>query len=297
MKNLALKIPLLSATIVATLWGCSGDESSPVIPDTTPPTVISTSPADGDTNAGVNVAISATFSEEMDRWTFTLQTFAIGGVGQGNILYKDKTVSFTPSDGLAFGREYTAVITTDVTDAADNNLESNYDWTFTTTLGVAMPLEIENKWEYLVEQRDTIGDSNISSGITIIEIVSDTIIGTEQWFISETGEMYTNKDNGLWMMSLTGQPYLFIKFPAAAGDTYFANPDLVETIRVDSINIARWANLERYECNLYTSTVSDPTFKHQYFYDSNVGLVSIDKVPTGSTQVVERWSLIRFTLF
>lgn len=290
-----LKISILSAVIATVFWGCSGKEAAPVIPDTTPPTVVSTSPAAGSTNVGVDVAISATFSEEMDRWTFTPQTFAVGGAGSGNILYKDKTVSFTPSAKLGFNQEYTVVITTDVSDVAGNNLAAIYNWTFTTTPGTIMPLKIGNQWEFLVEQRDTITNL-IDTGYQIIEIVRDTMIGSERWLVSQSGDKYINKGDGLWMLSVSKAPYLFLKFPASPGDTYFANPDRVETIRVDSIATSRSVPHGTHICHKYSGTVPDPTFKYRYYYKPNFGPVAYEKVTVGSSKVVERWSLIRLKL-
>jgi hypothetical protein len=286
--------------ILSILWGCSGDDdnSDPVAPDTTPPTVESTSPADGAVNVPVGTSITVNFSEAMDRWTFSDSTFIVSdGVIEisGSILYSGNSVILRPSNDLSFEELYTAVITDSVTDEAGNNLETDYVWSFTTTIGSIMPLSIGNKWEFLIETIDTL-TGDIDSTIDHIEIVRDTVIQSETWYIDQTGAVYINKADGLWTYSLSDQPYLFLKFPAIIGDTYFGNPDLVETIRVDSTSVLRGVPHGNHICYLYAATVSDPTFKYKYYYKPNLGPVSTSKLTTGSLKVVERRSLFRLTL-
>ena len=101
------------------IWGCSGDETStPVSPDTTAPTVVSTSPADGAVGVPVDASISITFDEEMNRFTFTRNTFAVSDGVNGIILYGNKTAVFSPDENLLYDWTYTAVVTTDVADEA-----------------------------------------------------------------------------------------------------------------------------------------------------------------------------------
>lgn len=277
------------------LWGCSDDETPPVTPDTTPPTVVSTSPADGETNVSVDAAISITFSEEMDPFTFSTQSFQVVGEETYNIIYSNKTVTLTLQDDLLYDQNYTVVVTTDVTDVAENPLDSNYTWEFTTTMGTIMPLAIGNKWEFWVAVYDTVsGDS--ATSLEFMEIVRDTLIATEQWYIDNANRIYKNKDDGLWSISSGGQPYLFLKFPATMGDSYFGNPDLVETIRVESTGVLIAVPHGNHVCYYYLGTVSDPTFKYKYYYNPNFGPISIEKVTSGSSKVVERRSLIRLTL-
>jgi alpha-tubulin suppressor-like RCC1 family protein len=102
-----------------------------VAPDTTPPTVSSTNPADSATGVAINTAITATFSENMDVSTITTATFTVSGVA-GAVAYNGTTATFTPSGNLAYSTTYTATITTGVRDAAGNPMASNYSWSFTT---------------------------------------------------------------------------------------------------------------------------------------------------------------------
>lgn len=101
-------------------------------PDSTPPTVSSTSPANTATGVGVNSAISVTFSEAMLPSTITSATFTVSGGVAGTVSYSGTTATFTPSINLAFSTTYTATITTSAKDAAGNALTAPYTWTFTT---------------------------------------------------------------------------------------------------------------------------------------------------------------------
>jgi N-acetylneuraminic acid mutarotase len=104
------------------------------VPDTTPPSVTSASPANGESGVAIDGSLSVTFSEDMDITSITGDTFlledsgansVIGVISNGNI--------FTPYANLALNETYTATITTDATDLAGNPLAQAYSWSFTTT--------------------------------------------------------------------------------------------------------------------------------------------------------------------
>ncbi len=103
-------------------------------PDTTAPTVYSTSPANGATNLGIAINVTATFSESMDQATMIGANFSLsdGNNVSGSVSYSGTTATFTPSSDLSYGTTYTATITTDTKDVAGNAMAANYSWTFTT---------------------------------------------------------------------------------------------------------------------------------------------------------------------
>jgi hypothetical protein len=109
-------------------------------PDTTPPTVSSTSPANGGTGVAHNSSVSATFSEAMTNATlntasFTLQRATAGNPAvNGTVNVSGNTATFTPIASLAANMQFIATITTAATDAAGNALAADYSWTFTTAL-------------------------------------------------------------------------------------------------------------------------------------------------------------------
>lgn len=112
-------------------------------PDTTPPTVVSVSPADTSTGAGLNQAITATFSETLTASTVNSATFTLmNGTTSisGAVTYSATTATFTPSVPLAYGTLYTTSITTGVQDLSGNPMSTNYSWTFTTFAPNPSPL-------------------------------------------------------------------------------------------------------------------------------------------------------------
>lgn len=104
--------------------------------DITPPTVISTVPANGAGGVVLNSAITATFSEAMNpltvlaAGTFTLLNGAIPVAG--TVGYIGVTATFQPAGPLTAGITYTATISTAAHDLAGNALAAPYVWSFTT---------------------------------------------------------------------------------------------------------------------------------------------------------------------
>jgi hypothetical protein len=107
--------------------------------DETPPTVISTVPADGATGISVSAPITAKFSEPMEiasinGSTFTLKTTSGSTPVAGTVTFDNpsSTATFTPAAPLSSTTSYTATITTGVRDVSANNMTANKVWTFTT---------------------------------------------------------------------------------------------------------------------------------------------------------------------
>jgi hypothetical protein len=109
--------------------------------DTTPPTIVSTSPADLAVAVCSNKTINASFSEPMDTLTITNATFtlaATGGASMTGVVAYDavtKIATFKPAANLMGAINYTATIvggTSGVKDLAGNALAMNKVTTFTT---------------------------------------------------------------------------------------------------------------------------------------------------------------------
>ena len=103
--------------------------------DVTPPTVISTDPANGATGVVLDKKITATFSEAMDPLTINTLTFTLkqGTTSvSGTVNYSGTTATFSPTSNLTGNTTYTATITTGAKDLAGNALVNNYVWSFTT---------------------------------------------------------------------------------------------------------------------------------------------------------------------
>jgi hypothetical protein len=104
-------------------------------PDITPPTVISTVPANISTGIAINTTVTGIFSEAMDPTTINTVTFTLkqGATSiNGTVTYSGVTAKFTPTGNLTYSTVYTATITTGVKDLAGNILVANKVWTFTT---------------------------------------------------------------------------------------------------------------------------------------------------------------------
>jgi hypothetical protein len=115
------------------------------LPAPTPPTVISTVPANLAINVPINQALSATFSVAMTPATIDATTFTLAGPGgvavAGAVTYvaAGSVATFTPAAHLASSTTYTATITTGAQNLEGTALASNYVWTFTTA---ALPVVI-----------------------------------------------------------------------------------------------------------------------------------------------------------
>jgi len=105
--------------------------------DATPPTVSGVSPEDGATDVAVDTVITATFSEPMDSSTINETSFNLEGSAVSGMVTYDPasyTATFTPDTDLEYDHEYTARLSTAITDLAGNPLAAAYSWSFTTEL-------------------------------------------------------------------------------------------------------------------------------------------------------------------
>src|SRR5437764_814459 len=88
------------------------------LPNSTPPTVASTSPANGATGVPLNVHLTATFSEAVQSSTINTNTFTVKDKQKNEVpstIYLSphvKPATFTPSSNLAASATYTATIST-----------------------------------------------------------------------------------------------------------------------------------------------------------------------------------------
>jgi hypothetical protein len=140
--------------------------------DTTPPTVVSTVPANLATGVAINSAITGVFSEALDPLTVTTATFTLKqGLTSvlGAVTYAGVTATFTPSGNLTANTSYTANISTGVKDLAlvGNALAVDKVWTFTTAIAnpTAPVLGESARFVILASQKvTTTGTTAISNG-------------------------------------------------------------------------------------------------------------------------------------
>ena len=109
--------------------------------DTTPPTIVTRTPASGATGVSTATTVRATFSEAMNASTITTNTVVLrNSTGTGvaaTVSYSTGTLAATlaPSQPLASGEVYTATISggsAGVKDVAGNALAADSVWSFTT---------------------------------------------------------------------------------------------------------------------------------------------------------------------
>ena len=120
----------------ALVSGSSWNFTTSSAPDTTPPTIASTSPSGSSNNILISSDITITFSEAMDPSTIdttnvTLQDSNGNSVG-GVVSYNNKVATFDPANDLNYSTTYTVTIGTGVRDTASNNLSAISSWSFTT---------------------------------------------------------------------------------------------------------------------------------------------------------------------
>ncbi|PKP02211.1 MAG: hypothetical protein CVU11_12560 [Bacteroidetes bacterium HGW-Bacteroidetes-6] len=99
------------------------------------PSVISTDPANNETNVPLNQIITADFSEIMNASTITNASFKLTD-GNNNVTglvsYLGTTATFTPTNWLLSGTTYTGTITTIAENLTGITLVNEYIWTFST---------------------------------------------------------------------------------------------------------------------------------------------------------------------
>jgi len=102
------------------------------------PAVVSTSPANGATSAAVGTDITATFNQVMEASSLNNSTFTVAqgsAVIAGSVSYTGLTATFNPTQNLAPGTVYRAVITTGAqaankADENDDDIEDEADEAF-----------------------------------------------------------------------------------------------------------------------------------------------------------------------
>lgn len=148
--------------LILFLTGCGGSDGITTNngPDTDSPTVTSTLPANNASDVAVTTNVTVTFSENIDAATITTGSFRLenGSIpvsGTLAVASDNLSATFTPNSDLAFGAEYTATITTDVTDVSGNSLALGIVLQFTTIADTTPPTVTDT----------TPADSSINVGI------------------------------------------------------------------------------------------------------------------------------------
>jgi hypothetical protein len=141
----------------------------------TPPTIVSTFPANGATSVPVNSIVTATFSKAMNPLSITSATFTLtdphGAVVTGTYSYIPGTLTatFTPTANLVSDTIYTADITSGATDSTGNPLGTTgapNPWSF-TTYNLLPPTVVLNSAAVFGDIGGTAGMTNQGLGTAI----------------------------------------------------------------------------------------------------------------------------------
>jgi hypothetical protein len=133
-----LTIPL-AALLIWLVAACGGDDDGGTKPDTTPPTVIQTSPADNAQFVQISSVVTVTFSEAMEPSSLEDSALVFSPEVGGTVTYADRILTFTPDADLQANITYTATITTKAKDVAGNPIAQTYEWQFATFADVTPP--------------------------------------------------------------------------------------------------------------------------------------------------------------
>ncbi len=99
------------------------------------PMVVSTDPADADSNVVLNKTITATFNVPMDALTINANSFKVmEGINPvvGVVSYNGLTAGFEPVNPFGYSTVYTCTITVEATDANGVPISADYVWEFKT---------------------------------------------------------------------------------------------------------------------------------------------------------------------
>jgi len=141
------------------------------------PTLTLTVPASAAAGVGVNQAVSATFSEDMDPATLTTANFTLKKgltsiVGTVSYDTASRIATFTPLSPLALNTTYTALIAAGASDLAGNPLAGGLapnPWSFTTAAtAAAQPAAVTVNLRSIAQFAAVGGKGITSSGNTLI---------------------------------------------------------------------------------------------------------------------------------
>ena len=130
-------VGLLVAALAACGDGAGQDFLTPIGgggggTDTTAPTIVSTSPANGATSVPRTATLSVTFSENLDSASVTNAAFSFDNGVTGTIVVNGAVATLTPSPVLPASTTVTGTLSTAIKDRAGNPLAAPVAFQFTT---------------------------------------------------------------------------------------------------------------------------------------------------------------------
>ncbi len=134
-----LKFTIFILAPLLLLVGCGGgggdDSVDPLIIPPVGFSILSTAPSNNEIGVELTSAVSVLFTNSLNTGTLDISSFLLSsptGAVAGTVMASGSLAIFTPSANLAPSTQYTATLTTAVTDVNGAALASAYTWTFTT---------------------------------------------------------------------------------------------------------------------------------------------------------------------
>ena len=168
---------------------------------------------------------------------------------------------------------------------------------------VIWPLAIGNQWTLETCEFNYAGDT-LSFDTLTLEVVRDTVINSERWFIIYVNGSYdpelppvTNKADGGWQVDSLGQEWMSAKYPAVVNDSFQWGDQMCY---VDSINEIVTVPAGDFTCYRYRRTDIGSTDPRSLMYLSpDRGLVKLEELVIdggGQPYVNSRSELLSFVL-
>lgn len=289
------RMMLPAVVMLFAVLGCGGDDDNGTKPDPTAPTVTGVTPVDGAIDAAPGAAITATFSEDMNAATITASTFTLDNGIAGTVTYANRVATFTPTTALKGYTQYSATITTGVTDASGTALAENYSWSFSGA-SRCFPMADGDTWYFTAADdhkvtRVVSGDTTITGHVCKRVLENDTT--AEAWYTDSTG-FYVHLLDGI----LRAEPPLKIPFHMAVNGIYPYTATLywTENDTAYSASIAGDMKFSGYVSHTVPAGTFPEAIKILYitdgyseYYVSGLGLIDNDDYQLDSAYVGGVW--------
>jgi acetaldehyde dehydrogenase (acetylating) len=224
-----------------------------------PPTIVATTPKNGDTGVMPNAALSVTFSEPVDQQTISFLLSTGSATIPCMMSYYGTTAIFTPLSILASNTTYTATVSAGVKDLAGNAMPNSYIWSFVTSAApdITPPAVIAT-----TPRAGATGVAiNIAPSITFSEPVDQQTIS----FILSTGSATIP-----CTMSYSGTTAIFTPLNILASTTSYT-----ATVSAGVKDLAGNAMLNSYIWSFTTGTAIDTTLPFVTATTPTVGATSV----------------------
>jgi hypothetical protein len=208
--------------------------------DLQPPSVLSTTPANGASGVSAGTTVTARFDEALDPASVTTANFDLrgpAGIVPSTVTYDaaTQTATLTPSSPLGSQATYTAVVhASGIKDAAGNPVASDTSWSFTTAKVIACPCRL---WaSTITPATPAVGDGgSYELGVRFRSDMDGFITGIRFYKGSgntgtHIGHLWTNTGTQLGQVTFTGESAtgwqeatFATAIPVTANTTYVAS--------------------------------------------------------------------------